>query len=108
MRKITRIRRRSRSIDSALGETPALFPAREEQNTVLSSPLRKDKLPSFSTVRHSCSGSGADGGGGGGDGDTRDKEIVVVGGDWRRAGVRSAVSGDVRSFVLVGIESNNF
>ena len=109
VRKITHIRRRSRSIDSALGETPGVFPSREEQNTVTSSPTQ-DKLASSSTALRRCSGSGADYGGGGGDGggDTRDKERVMMEGDSRRAGVGPAVSGDARSFVLGEIGSNSF
>ena len=44
VRTIAHIRRRSRSIDSAIGETPAWFSAREEQNTAPSSPTRKDDV----------------------------------------------------------------
>ena len=101
VRTIAHIRRRSRSIDSAIGETPAWFSAREEQNTAPSSPTRKDDVSSLSAVRHSCNGSGGDGGGSG-------AMNTEKGNDWWRAGVGSSVSGDVRSVVIGEIDAHNF
>lgn len=113
VRKFAHIRRRSRSIDSALGETPTLFPTREEENIASSSPTRQDKPPSPPAIRHSCSaigdggGSGGDDGGGGvgGGGGARDTEVRY---GWWRAGVETAVSGDTSSFVDGEIDAKNF
>ena len=107
IRKIAQIRRRSRIIDAAMGETPAaLFPAQKERktNAPFCFPSAKEETHTPSSgVRHGCSesdgdgGRGGDGGGGGGGGGSGggggggDKE---KGGDWRLSGRGAAVSGD--------------